>query len=269
MRSIIFGCALFVLGLIADFFVEHTVSKGPSWVSRLIAALFVPIGVGVILVSDVVWPHIYARGLVSDAVILFYVALVGLSVWWFMWHRRRTVAGPPADAHPEFAIVKVAAGASISDVRMQGNQINYYSQQVVYRRLLSQDEKNALQVSLVPFLDEWRRARLAQGQPEDGPQLFVNHEDGGDNADYARQFADFFRSIGFRVYENVGKGHIVGHDYHWGLWLRWRSGYFDEHQWPNVGKAMMAALESARIPVTPVDHPEVNAAHLIVGSRPL
>ncbi|MGZ5442200.1 MAG: hypothetical protein ACXW5U_19035 [Thermoanaerobaculia bacterium] len=103
MRQVLVGVLLFFLGLFADFFLEHTVKRAPDWVPRLIAALFIPFGVLVVLLSDPVWPHLYGVKMSpfkSSLIAAFAGACIIGSLWYFLVARKSEHATRPP-AYPE------------------------------------------------------------------------------------------------------------------------------------------------------------------------
>lgn len=97
MRGVLVGVFLFLLGLFADFFLEHTVNRAPKWVARAVAALFIPLAMVVVILSDPVWPHVYGvradplrAGLILTAAL---VIALGSFAWVFFHTRDEQATG--------------------------------------------------------------------------------------------------------------------------------------------------------------------------------
>lgn len=128
-------------------------------------------------------------------------------------------------------------------------------------RHLSDFDKDTLRSRLEPLNTEW----VATGH--EGIQIFVHATGGYDCADYAREFEDFFRSIGFRVHQS-GLSIYVEHDYHFDLWVRWDSARERDRGMPAVGAALAHALDEIGVEqVNAFDYPGHSPLDLIVGSR--
>src|SRR5207237_10326897 len=104
-------------------------------------------------------------------------------------------------------------------------------------RTLTALERNKLRLQLGPLVAEWKRKR------GDSPTIFVYHDDGGDCADYAREIADFLRTLEFTVREQSSYSQVIGHDYRSGLWIRWSSAHYAKHGWLPVGEVLKAGVE--------------------------
>jgi hypothetical protein len=107
----------------------------------------------------------------------------------------------------------------------------------------------------------------ARERGDSGLQVFTNWVGAGDCADYARQFADVFRSAGFQVIQDIGLSRKSEDDYHYGLFLRWDSERYQQRGLPPVGRAIASAMEEMGIAVTLMDDHDWRALTLIVGAR--
>jgi hypothetical protein len=107
----------------------------------------------------------------------------------------------------------------------------------------------------------------AQRGPHAGFQIFINWVGAGDCADYARQFADLFRSAGFQAVQDISLARRMEDDYHYGLFLRWDSQQYNQRGLPPVGTVISSELEDVGIAVTLMDDHDWHALTLIVGAR--
>jgi|GEM_PF-1102460 len=111
------------------------------------------------------------------------------------------------------------------------------------------------------------RFRNLNREAHSGLQIFINWVGAGDCADYARQFADLFRSAGFQVVQDVALARRLNDDYHYGLFLRWDSQLYTKRGFPPVGTVISSELGNVGIAVTLMDDPDWRVLTLIVGAR--
>lgn len=96
--------------------------------------------------------------------------------------------------------------------------------------------------------------------------LIVVEGDGWDSADYAREFEDFFISLGVEAPRAPLSGKHMGDDYRRGVWLRWSTVLEKERAFPR-GQTLIDALTACGIDVTADDHPDWAFYELVIGAR--
>lgn len=98
-------------------------------------------------------------------------------------------------------------------------------------------------------------------------QIMLSAEgEGWDSADYARQFEDFFGSLGFKVSRYALSGKHIGDDYRRGVWFRWSTDREKGYVLP-FGQTLVDALTGCGVDVIPSDHADWAFYELVVGAR--
>lgn len=132
-------------------------------------------------------------------------------------------------------------------------------------RRLTEPQKSTLRARLGPLNEQW----MADGRQ--GVRLVVYWTGAGDNAEYAKQFEEFFRSLKFDVpahHGGFGTWTEFEHDYDRGVCVRWNSEREIAQGAPPIGKALVEALKEIGVEdVTPFDHRDSPPLELIIGAR--
>jgi hypothetical protein len=165
---------------------------------------------------------------------------------------------PPADA--AMYRENVRHRNAIEELTTRNAELGAQVSAIAPRRL-STDQKERL-------LARFRRLNgEVRERGHSGLQIFINWVGAGDCADYARQFADTFRSAGFQVIQDISLSRRSDDDYHYGLFLRWDSERYKQRGLPAVGSGISSALDEVGIAVNLMDDHDWHALTLIVGAR--